>query len=327
MGKCIETHRNASKFFLMIFPNFVLSVPVETFRYASKRIKMHRNVSQKKNFLRYNKEMLNPPPLEYTKGTFLAKVRTRFEVCGTIDETDGTALVLKCYGCGQQLPYDWLKKPFHQDWTGDFGKRLKQNLNTNRSHRKCRLKIEQRNETVLIQKQPSNVLSQPSSAPVINNIQNILIVNLPAVTRTGSSGDPLMCSDIPLPDGKTVKTLLDNPETAVSQFVYKRFLTSQTPSITAPDPSNTKLKVVHRDKTGNHWVDVPLDSTIDDLVYTTLDSLDDKFDAMKHSEFKDWKTREGLTATVGFDKTEAYQKMQNDVACVLKQHGVPYNGK
>ena len=170
---------------------------------------------------------MNSPPLEYTKGTFFAKVRTRFEVCGTIDEADGTALVLKCYGCGQQLPYDWLKKPFDQDWTGDFGKRVKQNLNTNRSHRKCRLKIEQRNETVLIQKlqkkEPNTVLSvaEPSSA-VINNL-NIVIVSLPAVTRTGSCGDPLLCSDIPLPDGKTVKALLDNPETAVSEFVYQRF--------------------------------------------------------------------------------------------------------
>ena len=124
-----------------------------------------------------------------------------------------------------------------------------------------------------------------------------------------------------------MKRLLDDPESAIPQFVYKRFLSSETPSITAPDASNTKLKVVHRDTFGNHWVDAPLDATVDDLVYNTLDSLDDIFDAMKHSEFKDWKRREGLTAVTGFDKTEAYQKMQNDVACVLKQHGVPFDEK
>ena len=101
-------------------------------------------------------------------------------------------------------------------------------------------------------------------------------------------------------------------------------MSAQNPSITAPDPSNTKLKVVHRDKNGNHWIDAPLDSTVDDLVYNTLDTLDDNFDAMKHSEFKDRKIREGLTAVTGFDKTEAYQKMQSEVVCVLKQHGAPY---
>ena len=30
------------------------------------------------------------------------------------------------------------------------------------------------------------------------------------------------------------------------------------------------------------------------------------------------------TAATGFDKTEAYQKMQNDVMGVLKQRGPPY---
>ena len=71
-------------------------------------------------------------------------------------------------------------------------------------------------------------------------------------------------------------------------------------------------------------MDAPLDATVDDLVYNTLESLDDTFNAMKHREFKDWKVREGLTAATGFDKTEAYQKMQNDVMGVLKQHGPPY---
>ena len=40
---------------------------------------------------------------------------------------------------------------------------------------------------------------------------------------------------------------------------------------------------------------------------------------MKHNEgFKDWKRREGLTAHIGFDRTDAYQKLQSDVRDVLK---------
>lgn len=82
--------------------------------------------------------------------------------------------------------------------------------------------------------------------------------------------------------------------------------------------------MVHRDKFGNYWIDAPLNQTVDNLVYNTLDSLDDTFSAMEHNDFKDWKMREGLTASTGFDKTEAYQKMQSDVVYALKQHGVPY---
>ena len=102
---------------------------------------------------------------------------------------------------------------------------------------------------------PTTIIQQATIAPVQNVQQNIVIINLPAVTRTGSTGDPLMCSDIPYPDAKTVKQLLDHPESAISEFVYKRFLNVASPSITAPDASNTKLKVVHRDNFGNHWVD------------------------------------------------------------------------
>mgnify|MGYP001195352282 CR=1 FL=1 len=268
--------------------------------------------------------MLSPPPPEYTEGLFFARVRARFEICGVKEGADGATLILRCSGCGQQLSYDWLKKPSNECWTGEFGKRVKQNLNTNRMHRKCRLQIAHRNEAYQLQR-----LYTENTMPVITNhiqntVQNIVIVNLPAVTRTGVSGDPLMCSDIPFPDGKTVQALLDNPKTAVPEFVYRRFLMSETPSITAPDPSNTRLKVVHRDKFGNHWMDASLDKTVDTLVYNTLDSLDDTFDAMKHDDYKVWKQREGLTVPVGFDRTVAYQRMQSEVVSALKQHGAPY---
>jgi len=283
--------------------------------------------------------MLEAAPREFTNGMFFDKFLQRYEVCGTRSDSDGTWLVLRCRGCGFDLNYEWLKKRPGETWTGEFGKRVKHRLTTNRAHNKCRAKIEERNEAFQMQKlqTSSNALTVASSAPapviqtniqaiqnIHQTIQNIVIVNLPAVTRTGSTGDPLMCSDVPYPDNKTVKALLDDPESAIPQFVYKRFLASETPSITAPDPSNTKLKVVHRDNFGNHWVDAPLDATVDNLVYNTLDSLDDTFNAMKHTEFKDWKRREGLTAATGFDKTEAYQKMQDDVVSVLKQHGAPY---
>ena len=82
--------------------------------------------------------------------------------------------------------------------------------------------------------------------------QNIVIVTLPALTRKGSTDVPLMCNDIPLPDEETVQALLDDPETAVPNFVIQRYFTAKEPSITQPDPSNTRVKVVHRDRSGNH---------------------------------------------------------------------------
>ena len=183
-------------------------------------------------------------------------------------------------------------------------------------------------ENTRLKEQLTTTTDAPTSLrPVVNTTinNNIVIVNLPAVTRIGSTGDPLMCSDIPLPDVKTVKALLDDPENAVSSFVYKRYFASRSiPSISAPDATNKRLRLVHRDKRGNHWVDASLDSTIDDIVYKTLDSLDDDFEAMSHKDFKNWKRREGLTSVTGFDRTDAYQKLQNDVKDVLKNHGRPY---
>ena len=234
------------------------------------------------------------------------------------------------------LEYDWLIKPQGEAWSGNFGSRLKKRLSTNHMHKNCsqhisehleqeKQKLQQEIERLKTQIVPTNTtITTHHNNHHNNNNNNIVIVNLPAVTRIGSTGVPLMCSDIPYPDEKTVRALLDNPEGAVSGFVIQRYFNSDEPSISAPDPSNKRLRVVQRDKHGNHWVEAPLDSTVDNIVYKTLDALDDEFDAMKHKDFKEWKRREGLTAHTGFDRTEAYQKMQNDVVDVLKTHGIPY---
>ena len=264
-------------------------------------------------------------PREYATGMFFNKIRQRFQLCGVRPQPDGKFLVMKCLGCGVELSYDWLLKQPDQEWiSSDYSKRLKQNLLTIRTHRKCKLIIAQKTALELDNHVASaNIISSsPSPAPTV--IVNNVFVNLPAVTRIGMAGDSLLCIDIPYPDEKTVNKLLQDPESAIPKFVYKHYFTSTQPSISAPDPTNTKLKVVQRDKHGNRWVDAPLDKTIDNIVYHTLDTLDDEFEALKNPQFKDWKQREGLTAHVGFDRTEAYQKLQNDVTDVIKTHGVPY---
>ena len=269
---------------------------------------------------------LRSPPKEYLQGLFFLRVRERFEVSGISEEAAGCRLHLKCLGCLGQLDYPWLVKKPEESWTGDFGKRLKQNLLMNRAHRKCKERFvspkAEAPHTIVLRAEEEQ-MRMPTT--IHNNIQNIVIVNLLAVTRIGSTGEPLMCSDIPYPDEQTVRALLTHPESAVPEFVHKRYFTTEHPSISAPDATNTKLKLVQRDQHGNHWVDAPLDTTVDSIVYKTLDTLDDEFDAMKHNEgFKDWKRREGLTAHIGFDRTDAYQKLQSDVRDVLKTHGVPY---
>ena len=248
---------------------------------------------------------LHSAPTEYLVGRYFERVRRRFELCGVREEPDGSVLVLKCRTCNYDLNYYWLKKQPDESWSGEFGKRVKQNLLTC-SHRKC-----------------SSVRDDQATASPMIIIQNNF-VNLPAVTRIGMAGDALLCVDIPYPDEKTVIKLLEDPENAIPKFVYKHYFTSTQPSISAPDPTNTKLKLVQRDKNGNRWVDAPLDKTVDNIVYHTLDTLDDEFEAMKNPQFKDWKQREGLTAHIGFAKTEAYQTLQNDVTDVIKTHGVPY---
>lgn len=271
-------------------------------------------------------------PTEYLTGRFFERVRRRFELCGVRTDIDGGEwLILRCRGCGYELNYDWLKKTSDEPWDGHFGNRVKHRLATNHVHKKCRvddlkfLKTENRQLQTQIDNLRKAVVPSSFSSTSGQTIQNnIVIVNLPAVTRIGTTGEPLLCSDIPYPDTKTVKSLLANPEGAVPGFVIHRYFNTVSPSISAPDPTNKRLRLVQRDKNGNRWVDAPLDRTVDNLVYTTLDSLDDEFEAMKDDNFKDWKRREGLTATTGFDRTDAYQKLQNDVVDVLKTHGAPY---
>lgn len=273
---------------------------------------------------------MNPAPREYTAGAYFERARRRFEVMGTRMEEDGTFLCLRCRACGHELNYAWLKKAPNDTWTGQFGNILKARLNSNYSHRKCKFIVNDAMKSENQQLQAENIRLKEqlttTNAPANLTINNIVIVNLPAVTRIGSTGEPLMCSDIPYPDEKTVLSLLANPESAIPDFVYKRYFMSENPSISAPDSTNTKLKLVQRDERGNHWVDASLDTTVDSIVYKTLDTLDDEFNAMNHnSDFKDWKRREGLTAHIGFDRTDAYQKLQSDVRDVLKTHGVPYD--
>ena len=268
-------------------------------------------------------------PTEFTHSSSFRRIRQRFDCAGTRVEPEGTMLLLKCRGCGGILEYDWLIKRSNETWTGEFGTRFKKRLGTNKMHKNCidqnsdNLKQENQRLHIEIDRLKTQLVPTTTTTNITNN-NNIVIVNLPAVTRIGSMGVPLMCSDIPYPDEKTVQALLNNPEGAVSGFVIQRYFNSDKPSISAPDPLSKRLRVVQRDNNGNHWVEVPLDSTVDNLVYKTLDALDDEFDAMKHKDFKDWKRREGLTAHIGFDRTEAYQKMQNDVVDVLKTHGIPY---
>lgn len=259
--------------------------------------------------------MLSPAPIEYTQGIFFDRVLRRFEICGVREDQDGSMLVMKCRGCGHELRYNWLKKKPGEAWAGNFGKEIKHRLSSNHAHRKCKIRT----------LEPCQQTKITSSTIHNNNINNIVIVNLPAVTRIGSAGEPLMCSDIPFPDEKTVFALLTNPETAIPEFVYKQYFTATNPSISAPDVTNTKLKLVQRGEYGNQWVDASFETTVDSIVYKTLDTLDDEFDAMDNNpEFKDWKRREGLTAHIGFDRTDAYKKLQSDVKDVLKSHGVPY---
>ena len=269
---------------------------------------------------------MNAGPDEYLYDGYFERVRRRFQICGTRPDKNGVKLVLKCLGCGQDLHYPWLTKSHDQEWVGEFGDRVKNRLSANRSHRKCITRNETEIQTLRAENERLLNHITTTASPTIQQQNNIVIVNLPAVTRIGTAGEPIMCSDIPYPDEKTVRALLNNPEKAVPEFVYRQYFTAKNPSITAPDATNTKLKLVQRDKHGNHWVDASLETTVDDIVYKTLDTLDDTFEAMEcNLEYKDWKRREGLTAHTGFDRTEAYQKLQSDVKDVLKSHGRPYH--
>ena len=89
---------------------------------------------------------MQPVPDEYLYGTFFERVRRRFELCGTRRETDGTVLILKCLGCAYEINATWLKKRDNEAWCGDFGKLVKRNINSNRSHRKCKSIVEKRHE-------------------------------------------------------------------------------------------------------------------------------------------------------------------------------------
>ena len=162
---------------------------------------------------------MDPVPDEYLCDAYFERVRRRFKLCGTKVERDGIKLVLSCLGCGLELHYPWLKKRFDQKWVGEFGDRVKARLNSNHSHRKCKTascpSVKDMEALRAENKELRNQIMTTITAPTMINNNNIVIVNLPAVTRIGSTGKPLMCSDIPYPDDKTVRKLLTNPESAV----------------------------------------------------------------------------------------------------------------
>ena len=84
---------------------------------------------------------MQPVPVEYLYGKYFERVRFRFDLCGTRVEPGGTWLILKCKGCHKEVNGDWLQKQHEEDWTGEFGARVKQNLNTHRSHKNCKTKL------------------------------------------------------------------------------------------------------------------------------------------------------------------------------------------
>ena len=98
------------------------------------------------------------------------------------------------------------KKP-EESWTGEFGKRLKQNLFDEDAHRKCKERF-----VSLKAEAPHMIVLQPegTNANANNDSQQHSEHCHREFARCHAhrvAGEPLMSSDIPYPDEETVRAL------------------------------------------------------------------------------------------------------------------------
>ena len=160
-----------------------------------------------------------------------------------------------------------------------------------------------------------------AGSSVINNITNNIIVNLqPFQAFNAHWGKVQVCNNVTLPDKAFVLSCLQNPESAVPTYIEAKYFAAETPSILLPNVKKPELKVVEKGRDGvNRWVTVDKEETIERMLDTGIDELENNYSALSVKPYARWAAKEGLDAD-GYAKMPAYKKMKKDVEHVIISH-------
>ena len=155
----------------------------------------------------------------------------------------------------------------------------------------------------------SDDLDAERSRPLVQNTttNNIVHVNI------------LPFGEEPTPSWQAVQKLLQTqPEGSVARYIkMKHFDNYATANLRIPNKRARTMQIVEEDPDGSkRWVEKNRRRMIDKLAEDNLIELTDEFDAEKVARWRDWYHQSGL-AGAGFDKTDAWKRLQEDVENML----------
>ena len=126
-----------------------------------------------------------------------------------------------------------------------------------------------------------------------------------------------LSSDYSLPDQALVQSLLQHPASAIPKYIEAKYFATPTPSVVLPNVKKPELRAVEKGRDGvSRWVTVDKNETIESMIDSSFEELDDKYGAKRVKPYADWIDREHLDED-GFDKKPAYKRVKKDVEMVI----------
>lgn len=140
----------------------------------------------------------------------------------------------------------------------------------------------------------------------INNYNNSVNVNILAYGQE------------PLPDTRDVRSILLPPENSVARYIaLKHFRDPSTCNLRISNKKSKTIQVVEPDVNNDlRWTEKNRKEMIEKMVDENLDELTETHGAARLERWKRWYQSSGFEEP-GYDKTEAYKRIQQDVENML----------
>lgn len=129
----------------------------------------------------------------------------------------------------------------------------------------------------------------------------------------------------PLPDARDVRNILLPPENSVARYIaLKHFRDPSTSNLRISNKKSKTIQVVEPDvNNALRWTEKNRKEMIEKMVDDNLDELTETHGASKLERWKRWYKSSGLEDS-GYDKTDAYKRIQQDVEnMLLSQKNTP----
>ena len=122
----------------------------------------------------------------------------------------------------------------------------------------------------------------------------------------------------PIPDTHEVKQILVPPETSVARYIaLKHFRDPSTSNLRISNKKSKTIQVVELDINNDlRWTERNRKEMIEKMVDDNLEELTETHGAVKVEKWRRWYKSSGLEEE-GYDRTEAYRKIQQDVENML----------